>query len=287
LDEAERALQALDVRHAPAPLRAEIYLAWVELHVRTPNARAARAALDRAARAARSARIRAISQEVRTARALLEAPAARLIRAGTERLLGLSQVESLLRTPRGLLIDARESSIAVGQTRISLHRRPVLFGLVRVLAEAWPSEVTRSELLARVFAVTRANDSHRARLRVELARLRRLLQPLATIAATRVGFRLEPSASPEANAEVRVLLPISEGEHSQVLTLLADGEAWSSSALALALGVNQRTIQRSLLALEAEGRTRATGRARAKRWLLAPPNEFATPLLLPGPLRLA
>jgi len=285
LPEAERALHALDMRHASASLRAEIFLAWVELHVRTPNASAARAALSRAERAARTARIPAISQEIRAARALLAAPAGRLIRAGAEQLLGLSQVERVQRAPRGLLIDVRESSVRAGGTRISLKGRAVLFGLLRVLAEAWPSEVTRRELLARVFAVTRANDSHRARLRVEIARLRRALRPLATLAATPAGFRLDPSG--EDDVQVSVLLPVSESEYSQVLSLLSDGEAWSSSALAAALGLNQRTVQRSLRALEAAGRTRAIGRARAKRWFLAPPSEFATPLLLPGALQLA
>jgi hypothetical protein len=287
LVEAERALRGLDMSHASASLRAEIWLAWVEFHVRTPNARAARAALDRAARAARSAGIPAISHEVRTARALLQAPAARLIQSGSQRLLGLSQVESVQRANRGLLVDVRRACVAGQETRISLRGRPVLFALLRVLAEAWPSEVTRRELLLRVFAVTRANDTHRARLRVEMARLRHVLRPLATIAATSAGFRVDPLGSGPANAEVRVLLPVSEGEHSQLLTLLADGEAWSSSALALALGVNQRTIQRSLQALAASGRARAIGRARAKRWFLASPSEFATPLLLPGALHLA
>jgi hypothetical protein len=284
LSEAERALHALDTRHAPPPLRAEIYLAWVELHLRTPNASAARTALREAERAARAARIPTISHEVQTARALLEAPAGRLIHAGIERLLGLSQVEGLQRAPRGLLIDARESSVYSERVRVTLSGRAVLFGLARVLAEAWPAPATRSELLARVFAVKRANGSHRARLRVEIARLRRALRPLATITATAVGFRLEPSG--DGDASVCVLLPVSESEHPQVLALLGDGEAWSSSALAVALGVNQRTVQRSLLSLEAAGRTRATGRARAKRWLLAPPSAFATPLLLPGALHL-
>jgi hypothetical protein len=280
--EAERALHALDTRHASAALRAEIHLAWVELHVRALNTSAARAALSEAEHAARAAGIAAISQEVQAARALFSAPAARLIRAGSEHLLGLEQVEQVRRAPRGLLIDARESSLCAGQIRIPLQGRVVLFGLARVLAEGWPGEVTRTELLARVFSVTRTNDSHRARLRVEIARLRRALLPLATISATPSGFRLVASA----DAEVSVLLPVSESEHSQLLALLGDGEAWSSSALAVALGVNQRTVQRSLLALEAAGRTRATGRARAKRWLLSPPSEFATPLLLPGALHL-
>jgi len=282
LSEADRALRALDMRHASDSVNAEIELAWVELHVRTPNVRAARAALDRADRAARSARIGAISQEVKAARALLEGSAGRLIRAGSEQLLDLAQVESELRNPRGLLIDARQSSICAGKVQVALKGRAILFGLLRTLAEAWPAEATRRELLERVFAVTRPNDSHRARLRVEVARLRRALRQLATIEATPAGFRLDPLAQPD----VRVLAPLSESEHAQVLALLSDGEAWSSSSLATALGVNQRTTQRSLLSLEAAGKVRATGRARAKRWLLAPPSEFATPLLLPGPLQL-
>lgn len=288
LSQAEQALQALDTRHASPAQRAEIALAWVELHVRKPRASAARAALKEADQAARAARIPAISQEVQTARALLEAPAGRLIQAGKEQLLGLAQVERVQRASRGVLVDVRESSVSAGRVRITLKGRAVLFGLARALAEAWPAPVPRRELLARVFAVTRANDSHRARLRVEMARLRRVLRSLATIAATPDGFRLDPSAEDADGDErqVRVLLPVSESEHAQLLALLGDGEAWSSSALAEALGVNQRTVQRSLLALEAAGRTRATGRARAKRWLLAPPHEFATPLLLPGALHL-
>jgi len=280
--EAERALRALDMRHASDALRAEIQLAWVELHARTPNVRAASSALDEAERAARSARIGAISQEVEAARALLEGPAGRLIRAGREHVVDLARVESELRNPRVLLIDVRQLSIRAGKVQVELKGRAVLFGLLRVLAEAWPAEATRRELLLRVFAVARPNDSHRARLRVELARLRRVLRELATIGATPAGFRLSPLGQPE----VRVLLPLSEGEHAEVLALLSDGEAWSSSSLATALGVNQRTTQRSLLSLEAAGKVRATGRARAKRWLLAPPSQFATPLLLPGALQL-
>ena len=278
LSDAEQALRALDTRHASPALRAEIQLAWVELHVRTPNARAALRALRFAEQSARAARISAISQEVERAAALLEATAGRLVEAGRETALDLSQLERVLRAPRGLVIDARHSAVRAGKRTIALAGRAVLFGLVRVLAEAWPSEVTRHELLSRVFAVTRANDSHRARLRVEVARLRRILQGLSTIAATAAGFRLEPLGE----SEVRVLLPMSESEHAQVLSLLGDGEAWSSSALASALGVNQRTVQRSLSDLEVAGRARATGQGRARRWLLAPPRQFATPLLLPG-----
>ena len=259
LSEAERALRALDTRRAPAALSAEIQLAWLELHLRTPRAAAARAALAAAERAALRACIPAISQEVRMARAVLDAPAARLLQAGREQWLGLAQLEGELQRGRGLLIDVRASTVSAGRVRVHLPGRAVLFGLARVLAEAWPAEATRRELLLRVFQVTRENDSHRARLRVEIARLRRVLRPLAQIVAAGDGFRLEPRGA----AEVRVLLPVHESDHARLLSLLADGEAWSSSALASALGVNQRTVQRGLLALQAAGHARATGRARA------------------------
>jgi len=282
LADAERALRALQLSHAPAALSAEIHLAWAELHLRTPDTRAARAALGQATRAANRAKISAISREVSAASALLEAPAARLIQSGAERVLCLAQVEALLGSS-GLLIDARELVLRAGPARVSLLRRPVLFSLARALGEAWPGEVPRRVLLQQVFSVARPNDSHRARLRVEVARLRRALRSLASIAATPAGFQLTPGAG----SQVCVLAPLLEGEHATLLALLGDGEAWSSSALAVALGVSQRSVQRGLLALENAVKVRATGRARAKRWHLLPGAEFATPLLLPGALELA
>ena len=76
-----------------------------------------------------------------------------------------------------------------------------------------------------------------------------------------------------------------EHEHGAVLALLTDGESWSSSALArAALGTSQRTVQRALDSLAAEGRVQAFGRARARRWMTPPVPGFTTTLLLPGPL---
>lgn len=280
--DAERVLVQLDARHAPAALRAEIYLTWGELQLKKPDTRAAGVALGKAERAATRARISAISQEVRAAKLLLEAPAARLLESGAQRVLDLAQVEALL-VPAGLLIDARSFALRTGVRSVSLVRRPVLFSLARALADAWPAPATRHELLRRVFSATRPNDSHRARLRVEIARLRRALRQMASIAATPDGFRLTPLTS----GAVRVLAPLVESDHGALLTLLGDGEAWSSSALAIALGVSQRSVQRSLTALESAAKAQASGRARAKRWHLAPGAEFATPLLLPGALEFA
>ena len=73
-------------------------------------------------------------------------------------------------------------------------------------------------------------------------------------------------------------------QHAAVLACLADGESWSSSALALALGTSQRTVQRALDALAAAGKVQAIGRGRARRWMTPPVPGFTTTLLLPAPL---
>jgi DNA-binding transcriptional ArsR family regulator len=115
-------------------------------------------------------------------------------------------------------------------------------------------------------------------LRVEIGRLRRELRQLAEVRATSRGFVL----SPRASATVLVLAPPIESPDAAVLALLADGEAWSTSALSLALGTSQRTVQRALGALDAAGKVRALGRGRARRWLSAPVSGITTALLLPA-----
>ena len=155
-----------------------------------------------------------------------------------------------------------------------------MFALARALGEAWPGDVPRDLLLAKAFGARLADESHRARLRVEIGRLRRLLQPLAGITATSRGFAL----SPRGACEVVVLAwPVDE-EHAAVLAFLADGESWSSSALALALGTSQRTVQRALDALAQAGKVQWFGHARARRWLTPPLPGFTTTLLLPAAL---
>src|SRR5438876_180976 len=91
-----------------------------------------------------------------------------------------------------------------------------------------------------------------------------------------------PAARLIARGEER-LLPVDE-EHAAVLALLADGEWWSSSALALALGTSQRTVQRALDSLAAAGKVQSFGRGRARRWTTPPVPGFTTTLLLPAPL---
>jgi len=149
-----------------------------------------------------------------------------------------------------------------------------------MLGEAWPEDVPRDALLINAFGAKHADESHRARLRVEIGRLRRLLRAVASVSATKRGFAL----SPRHAREVIVLARPAEEQHAAVLALLADGETWSGSALALALGASQRTVQRALKELAAAGKAQALGRGRARRWTTPLLPGFATTLLLPAPL---
>jgi hypothetical protein len=163
---------------------------------------------------------------------------------------------------------------------ISLAKRPVLFVLARALGEAWPEDVPRDKLVARAFRLKLSDETHRARLRVEIGRLRKVLRPLADVSATQRGFALAPRRA----REVVVLARPVEERHASVLAFLTDGELWSSSALALALGTSQRTVQRALDLLAAAGKVQPFGRGRARRWMTPPMPGFTTTLLLPASL---
>ena len=277
LDAAERALEGLDPAVFPPASRAAHALLVAGIAMRRLSTAAARAALAQAERAARQAGIPALAAEVREAQALLDAPAARLLERGRERLLRLQDVEALQGSP-ALVVDACRHVVRDSTSVVSLAGRPVLFALARTLAEAWPGDADRATLLARAFGARHADDSHRARLRVEIGRLRAKLRPLAGIEATARGFGLRAKQA----SEVVVLARPVEEPHGEVLAFLADGEAWSSSALALALGASQRTVQRALDALAAAGKVQSFGRGRARRWITPPLPGFATMLLLPA-----
>lgn len=276
LTEAATALATLDARGLPPSLAAVTELAAAEIALRSLRTGAARAALDRARNAAEQARVPALMAEVAEARAALDRPAARRFHADREEPLRLDEVEELLASG-ALVVDACRHVLRVAGTSRSLARRPVLFALASTLAEAWPGDVDRNALIARAFRIRRPDDTHRARLRVEMGRLRTLVAPLARIDATPGGFAL---TSPDAR-EVVVLMPPIDGEAASLLALLSDGVAWSTSALAVAVDASQRTVQRALVDLEAAGQVRSIGRARAQRWLAPPLTRFTTILLLP------
>jgi hypothetical protein len=281
LDDSERTLEGLDAVALPPASRTGYWLVAAGIAMRRIRAGTARAALDRARHAAHEIRIPALAAEVDLASRALAAPAAHLIVRDTKQLLGLAEVEALIASDT-LVVDACRNVVRAGTTVVPFTGRPVLFALTRALAEAWPGDVSRETLIARAFRGRDADDSHRARLRVEIGRIRKMLRPLAGLTATKQGFLLEAFRA----RTVAVLAPPVEGDHAEVLALLADGEAWSSSALALALGVSPRSVQRALEALAQTGHAESFGRGRACRWMAPNVPGFPTSLLLPAPLTL-
>ena len=279
IDEAERTLAELDPGRLPPAWKTAHELVVAGIEMRRLRTKAARASLARAELAAREARIPALTVEVESALLVLNTPAARLIANGEERLVLLDDVEALFAS-KAFVVDACRHVVRHAGTVISLAKRPVLFALARALGEAWPGDVPRDTLVARAFRAKRADESYRARLRVEVGRLRKALRTLADVTATKRGFALAPRRAPEV---VVLALPV-ENEYATVVALLADGESWSSSALALALGTGQRTVQRALDSLAAAGKVRWVGRGRARRWRPVPLPGFTTTLLLPATL---
>jgi hypothetical protein len=279
LDEAERALAGLDPEPFPSASRAAHELVIAGLAIRRLRTKEARAALARADTAAHRAGIPALMAEVASASLVLNTPAARRIARGEERLLVLEEVEAVLDSG-ALVVDACRHVVRRADTVVSLASRPVLFTLARALAEAWPADVSRDALVKRAFRAKQADASHRARLRVEIGRLRSEVRTLASVSATTQGFALAPRRA----GKVIVLAPPVEDQHSAVIAFLTDGESWSSSALALALGASARTVQRALDSLAKTGKVQSHGRGRARRWMTAPVPGFTTTLLLPGPL---
>jgi DNA-binding transcriptional ArsR family regulator len=279
IDDAERALAQLDPALLPPASRTVHELVAAGIAIRRLRTKAARAALARAKGAAHHARIPALTAEVESAYLVLNTPAGRLIANGGERVLLLDEVEALLAS-EAFVVDACRHVVRRASRVVSLARRPVLFALARALGEAWPGDAPRDALVARAFGAKLADESHRARLRVEVGRLRRVLRTLAGVSATKRGFALVPRRA----REVVVLAPPVEGEHARVLAFLGDGESWSSSALALALGTSQRTVQRALDPLEAAGKVQSFGRGRARRWITPSVPGFTTTLLLPSAL---
>jgi hypothetical protein len=278
LVEAESIMAEVDVKTAHPMLAARAALVSYELALRRGDAALAKRALQRGWAAAQRARIPALLAEIERAGHELEKPVARLLEAGEDRPLLLAEVAQVF-ARRALVVDACRRSIRRGDRSVAFSQRPVLFALLRTLAQAFPGDASRELLIREAFGGVRVDPSHRVRLRVELARLRKTLSGFAAIQATPSGFVLKP----RAQEPVVVLAPPVEGAGGAVLALLADGESWSTSSLAHSLGTSQRAVQRSLSSLERAGQARALGRGRARRWLLATPGPFATTLLLPAP----
>jgi hypothetical protein len=281
LDQAERTLGKLDPAPFPPASQAAYELVVAAIAMRRLQTHRARAALARAERAANQAGIPALLAEVQSAALTLNAPAARRIGREEQQILRLEDVAALLAS-KALVVDACRYVVRNESRVVALARRPVLFAIASTLAEAWPHDVSRDELVARAFRAKRADASYRVRLRVQIGRLRVALRALAGVNATKRGFMLVPRRL----HEVIVLAPPVAEQHAAMLGLLADGEPWSSSALTLVLGGSQRTTQRVLDALAATGKVQSFGRGRARRWTSSALG-FTTILLLPTALPIA
>ncbi|SFG90337.1 hypothetical protein SAMN05518865_12226 [Duganella sp. CF458] len=278
LEAAAAELSRLDIRALTPALAAVAQLAAAELAMRSLRPAAARAALAHAGAAAARSGVPELMTEVMDANAALQRPAARRHGGGD---MSLDEVVLLLASDT-LVLDACRRGLGGGATWRPLARRPVLFALARSLAEAWPGDAERDLLIEHAFNTRRPDQTHRARLRVEIGRLRALLKGLAGVEATPLGFAIRPLAG----RAVAVLEPPIDGAQASLLALLSDGAAWSTSALALALDASQRTVQRALADLEAAGQVRSIGNARTRRWLAPPLAGFTTILLLPASLPL-
>jgi DNA-binding transcriptional ArsR family regulator len=273
--DAGAALAELDLDGMPPRLVAVAELVGADVATRQLRPGDARRMLEQARTAALASRIPSLLREVEGALHNLDSPAARLRMEGADRLLTLDEVAMLI-GGQDLLVDACRRQVRFGKTAVELTTRPVLFALAAALAEGPRWETSREELIARAFETQRPNDTHRARLRVEMGRLRKRLRGMADVEATALGFALRP----RQGGRVLLLLPPSPGEASALLALLGGGEAWATSALAAALGKSQRTVQRALGALEEGGQVRAVGEGRSRRWVAPPVTGFATTLLL-------
>jgi hypothetical protein len=279
LDEASAGLAPVDVNSLPPLLQAVASLTAAELALRRLQIAAAEAALALAQAAAGRAGVPALQAEVAEVRAALDRPAARRWVAGDWQALRLHEVAALMDSGE-LVVDACRHGLRVGDAWLPLARRPILFSLLRALAEAWPAAVDRERLIARAFRLREPDETHRARLRVEIGRLRSLVAEHAGIESTARGFVI----APRQGRSLTLLAPPIDGDQGELVALLSDGMAWSTSALALALGASQRTVQRALAEMELGGRVRAVGQTRARRWLAPPLVGFTTILLLPTAL---
>jgi hypothetical protein len=275
LPAAEQWLAGIDEQVLRPRFAASFQLIRAELSLRRLRTGDALDALTRAAEAARLAGIPALIAEVARARAELEVPVARSVDASGERRLRLAEVEQL-HASGAFVVDACRRELRANDRVVSLVSRPVLFTLAHTLAARAPAAATRNALIASAFGAKRPNESHRARLRVELGRLRKLLLPIAAVNATAEGFLLCPHSA----RGLTLLLPLEAGDESAVLALLGSGQAWSSSALATALGKSQRSLQRALGELEQSGRIVPLGNGRARKWVAPASSGFTTALLL-------
>jgi tetratricopeptide (TPR) repeat protein len=277
-EDAERLLR--HAKFAPAaPLeRTFAELVRVELAAKRGDPDLLTSALACAGAAADGAAIPALGSEVARIRDHYEGPTAVITSRGKARIASFCELCALGRSAE-VVIDGGGREVRSSGECVSFARRPVLFELLRVLAEVWPDAASRDVLISRAFGARRSNESHRIRLRVELGRLRKFVRPQLEVVAKEPGYALS------ATREVVLVMPLEESPASRVLSLMHGGEPWSAPSLALALDVSERTVQRSLGELQSAGKVGPTGNGRGRRWvrLFAIPTDLLLPPRSPAP----
>lgn len=275
LGDAQRTVEQVLSSEVTPDLHAVASLAQAEIALRALAATRARQALVQARRCLEESPHPLLERALDGLERELTLPVARTLRAGVLRGADVSVIEELSRG-EVLLVDACRRLVVEGRVAIPLARRPVLFAVLLVLARAWPEAVPRDELAARAFDVRRVNASHRARLRVEVGRLRKLLDgPAAEPTATAEGYVLS------SKREVVVLLPPTDDEGVSIALLLGDGASWTAQGLAEHAGISRRTAQRALSALVDGGAAVRTGRGKDVRYA-RPGTPIASRMLLLG-----
>ncbi|WP_236517164.1 helix-turn-helix domain-containing protein [Sandaracinus amylolyticus] len=276
LNEARGVVEDVLSREQPADLRAVAWLARAEIAMRALAASESRDALEHARSALEIAPHELLSRALVSLERELSAPVARVVRGGVGSDADLFAIEALS-GGEVLLVDACRRVVIGARLIVRLGRRPVLFALLAALARAWPDPIARDELASSAFEVRRVNPSHRARLRVEIGRLRKAMHGLAAEPiATKEGYVLS------SQREVVVLSPPGDDdEGARIALVLGDGASWSARELATHTGLSIRTVQRALASLVESGRAVRSGRGARVRYT-RPGTPIASRMLLLG-----
>ena len=232
--------------------RAELFLATGEVDAASDALAAARVAAERS-------RHGFLLAEIDAGAARLLEPIARLRRAGGDVPLNSFELARARAPGAVALLDTLRATFSFGDRAVELSRRPILFSILRRLIEADGASVPVAELVGS-FGARAANEAHRANLRVEIGRLRKLLPASFSVDFVAAGYKLGTSVP------IALLLPMSEGLHPEMSALLSDGQAWRAEEIASVLALSTRTVQRRLASMKDAGLVRVGGSSRNARW---------------------
>jgi hypothetical protein len=275
LARAREVMSAIDLRAASPSARVVVHLARAEASMRELKATEAASAVARARSSAERSKNPVLIAEVERVEASLSEPIARAF--DEHEPLTLSAVERAL--AKRVVVDGLGRRLRFRDQVVDLRRRPVLYALLAELARALPEGASGERLIRTAFAARAPNESHRARLRVEIGRLRRAIQGHVEVSAVAGAWRIRA----RSGERIQLIEPLGDPRFAPIEALLSDGAAWSAKSLARALGQGERTVQRSLLDLAQRGAVEPIGSARARRYALRSRGDrIASQMLLLG-----